>query len=140
VSGKSGGEYKVGYGKPPKATRFPKGRSGNPSGRPKKPAQSIDLGLILEQIENEEIIVVDNGKRKPMKKAEIQFRQLFTKAIKGDLKTARFLVNMAEEYFAPEASANWETEVMGVTDAKRRFGSNWPKKIDEWNAPYGGGQ
>ena len=27
--------YKVGYSKPPKATQFRKGRSGNPRGRPK---------------------------------------------------------------------------------------------------------
>ena len=27
--------YKVGYGKPPKATQFRKGKSGNPRGRPK---------------------------------------------------------------------------------------------------------
>jgi hypothetical protein len=140
MSGKSADTYEVGYGKPPKATRFQKGKSGNPSGRPKKPAQSLDLGLILEEIENEEILVVDNGRRKPMKKVEIHFRQLFTKAIKGDLKTARLLVNMAEEHFAPEASADWETELIGVTDAKRRFGSNWPKKIDELNAPYRSGR
>jgi hypothetical protein len=83
---------------------------------------------ILEAIENEEIGVLDNGKRKPMKKAEIYFRLLFTRAINGDLKTARLLVQMAEEYFAPEASAYWENEFIGVTEAKQRFGSNWPKK------------
>ena len=125
---------------PPKTTRFQKGKSGNPSGRPKKSAQSLDLGLVLEAIENEEIIVFDNGKRKPMKKAEIHFRQQFTKAINGDLQTARLLVQMAEEYFAPEASADRETELIGVTEAKRRFGSNWPKKIDELNALCGSGQ
>jgi hypothetical protein len=140
MSGNSEEDYEVGYRKPPVATRFQKGRSGNPSGRPKKSAQSLDLGLILEGIENEEIIVVDNGKRKPMKKAEIHFRQQFTKAINGDLKTARLLVQMAEEYFAPEASADRETELIGVTEAKRRFGSNWPKKIDELNAPYRSGR
>ena len=133
MSDKSAKTYEVGFGKPPKVTRFQKGKSGNPSGRPKKSAQSLDLGLVLEEIENEEIIVVDNGKRKPMKKAEIHFRQQFTKAINGDLKTARLLGQMAEEYFAPEASADWETELIGVTEAKRRFGSNWPKKIDELN-------
>jgi len=131
--------YKVGYGKPPRATRFQKGNSGNPSGRPKRPVQSLDLGLVLEEIENEEIIVIDNGKCKPMKKVEIHFRQLFTRGIKGDLKAARLLVSMAEEYFAPEARADWQTEVVGVTEAKQRFGKNWPKKIDELNAPYRSG-
>jgi hypothetical protein len=28
-------EYAVGYGKPPRSTRFAKGKSGNPKGRPK---------------------------------------------------------------------------------------------------------
>ena len=28
-------DYEVGYGNPPKHTRFPKGQSGNPKGRPK---------------------------------------------------------------------------------------------------------
>ena len=140
MSGKSPETYKVGYRKPPKATRFQKGKSGNPSGRPKKSAQPLDLGLILEEVENEEIIVLDNGKREPMTKAEIHFRQQFTKAINGDIKTARLLVQMAEEYFAPEASADWENEFMGVTEAKGRFGSNWPKKIDELNALCRGGR
>ena len=30
-----GADYEVGYGKPPKHTRFKKGQSGNPKGRPK---------------------------------------------------------------------------------------------------------
>jgi Family of unknown function (DUF5681) len=140
MGGNSEEDYEVGYRKPPVATRFQKGTSGNPSGRPKKVTQLLDPGLILEAIDNEEIAVFANGKRKPMKKAEIDFRQQFTKAINGDLKTARLLVQMAAEYFAPEASADWETELIGVTEAKRRFGSNWPKKIDELNAPYRSGR
>jgi hypothetical protein len=134
MSGTSTETYEVGYRKPPKATRFQKGSSGNPLGRPRKPAQSLDLGHVLEDIENEEIIVFDNGKRKPMKKSEIHFRQQFTKAINGDIKTARLLVQMAEEFFAPEARADWENEFIGATEANRRFGKNWPKKIGELNA------
>lgn len=136
MSGKTGGTYEVGYRKPPKETRFKKGESGNSSGRPKKPAQSLDLGLILEAIENEEILVVDNGKRKPMKKAEVHFRQIFMKAIKADMKTARLVVNMAEYYFGPEASADCQIEPIGVTEAKRRFGKSWPKKVEELNAAH----
>jgi hypothetical protein len=103
--------YEVGYGKPPIAKRFQKGTSGNPSGQPKKVPQPLDPGIILESIDNEEIVVIDNGKRKRMTKAEIQFRQLFTKAIRGDLKAARLIVNMAAKYFAPEVRGAQELEV-----------------------------
>lgn len=33
--------YKVGYGRPPKHSRFQKGRSGNPSGASSKPEKSV---------------------------------------------------------------------------------------------------
>jgi hypothetical protein len=36
-------DYKVGYGKPPKSGQFKKGTSGNPSGRPKKPTDSVSV-------------------------------------------------------------------------------------------------
>lgn len=38
-------DYKVGYGKPPVKTRFQKGKSGNPGGRPKRrnPPEPLDF-------------------------------------------------------------------------------------------------
>jgi hypothetical protein len=33
---KRGSPHEIGYGKPPRHTRFVKGRSGNPNGRPKR--------------------------------------------------------------------------------------------------------
>ena len=91
--------YTVGYGKPPKSTRIRKGISGNPSGRPKKSHQPFDFGLVLDKIENEEMTVVDKGKRKSMRKAEIYFRQLFTKRVEGHLPTAQLLVRNCGRVF-----------------------------------------
>jgi Family of unknown function (DUF5681) len=110
-------EYEVGYGKPPLATRYKKGQSGNPNGRPpKKIAQELDPGKILQSIDNEAIVVEINGKRKRMPKGEIYFRQLFTKAIKGDLTAARLIAKMATKYFGPEAEGPSETEFVIVRD------------------------
>ena len=129
--------YEVGYGKPPVDTRFQKGKSGNPSGKLKKVSQPLDPGVILESIDNEEIVVNDNGRRKRMTKAEIQFRQLFTKAIRGDLRAARLIASMAAEYFAPEVRGAQELEVIGTTEAAQRFGRRWRERVDELNAKLG---
>jgi Family of unknown function (DUF5681) len=129
-------DYEVGYKKPPVATRFKKRESGNPSGRPKKAKQLVDPGIILASIDNEEIIVNDNRKRKRMTKAEIQIRQLFTKAIKGNLTVARLIVNMATEYSAAEEGGFYDTEVIGVTEAAQRFGRNWQNRIQQHNARF----
>jgi hypothetical protein len=111
-------DYEVGYGKPPVATRYKKGQSGNPGGKPKKIAPALNPGKILQSIDNEEITVKIEGKGKRMLKAEIYFRQLFTKAIKGDLTDARTIAKMAVKYFGPEAEGPSETRFIIVPDKK----------------------
>jgi uncharacterized protein DUF5681 len=93
--------YEVGRGKAPKATRFPKGKSGNPKGRPKKKQEDFDPGKILQAIDNEETAV--DGKRNLRKKAEILFQNLFTEAIMESVEAATIVLNYAIEYFGPAA-------------------------------------
>jgi hypothetical protein len=120
MRGESDKDYEIGYGKTPVATRFKKGQSGNPSGKQKKVAQELDPGKVLQSIDNEVIFVNDNSKRKRMTKAEIHFRQLFAKAIKGDLTAARLVAKMAAEYFGPEAESPSDVQVIVVRDRARK--------------------
>ena len=62
MNDKNQNDYEIGYKKPPVAARYPKGKSGNPKGRPKEIAEEFDPGRILQAIDNEEIIVKIDGK------------------------------------------------------------------------------
>jgi hypothetical protein len=131
---KSNKTYDVGYKKPPRATRFPKGTSGNPGGKPKEVTPEFDLGKVLQALDNEEIIIMIDGKRKRMTRAEIHLRQLFTQGIKGDLTASRLLVKMACEHSEPGKSGKYNLECIGETEAAKRFGRNWKRKIEKLNA------
>jgi len=127
----------VGYMKPPKETRYKKGQSGHPEGRPIKVDEPLDPGSIVQAIESETTTFeLDNGKPKRMTKGEAHIRQMFRTAIAGDMKIAKLLMEMAETYFAPEAIVSYRIRPMSESEALRRFGKNWRQKIDKRNAPF----
>ena len=69
-------DYKVGYKKPPLHTRFQKGQSGNPRGRPKG---SKNFSTLLAEALNEPVVVTEDGRRRRISKRELGFKQLANK-------------------------------------------------------------
>jgi hypothetical protein len=64
-------DYEIGYAKPPERTRWKKGQSGNPRGRPKKPLPqlSIDTAEIIRRLDAELITV--GGQTMTRREAEL---------------------------------------------------------------------
>lgn len=86
-------DYEVGYGKPPKATQFEKGRSGNPKGRQKG---SLNAATLMQQLLAERVSVVEKGQEKTMPMMEVVLRRLVNKAASGDLKAAPLVLKLVE--------------------------------------------
>jgi hypothetical protein len=84
-------KQRVGYSHPPIATRFRKGQSGNPKGRPKG---AKNLKTLLRQALNEKITVNENGKRRAITKMQAGVKQLANKVASGDVKTTLRLVDL----------------------------------------------
>ena len=80
--------YEVGYGKPPKEHRFPKGRSGNPKGRPKG---SQNMQTIMSKVLGQKITVNEGGKTRQVTKREGVATAQVNKAIRGDTKAAEYV-------------------------------------------------
>ena len=105
----------VGYGRPPLATQFKKGISGNPKGRPKG---SVSLSTVVQRTSREPVSINENGKRKIITKAEAALKQLSNKAASGDLRAIKelmILIRSAEEQVACESPTPTD---LGETDLK----------------------
>ena len=89
------GDYAVGYGKPPKATKFKKGQSGNPSGRSKEP-QVDDVRLLLDRILAEPVKVQEAGQVRTITNLESILHIQMTNALKGSKKATRALIKHAK--------------------------------------------
>jgi hypothetical protein len=82
-----------GYGKPPKRTRFKKGRSGNPRGRPKR-EESFDE-LIRQEL-NKRIRIQENGRVIRITKREAWLRRIVNGAINRKARAQRTFVRIAK--------------------------------------------
>jgi len=89
------GDYAVGYGRPPTATRFQPGQSGNPRGRPKG---MKSVGELLEQALATRVTVQDNGRDRRMPVLEVVIRGLVNDAVRRDHKAMRAVFALLERH------------------------------------------
>jgi hypothetical protein len=93
------GNYTVGYGKPPAATRFRKGQSGNPRGRA---AGTRNLKTDLTEELAERIVIRENDQPRKVSKQRALVKTLTAKALKGDTRAANLVLNLLWRFIAQE--------------------------------------
>lgn len=75
----------VGYKQPPRSTRFQKGRSGNPKGRPPNRHKQFPYDTVLGQM----VTIREDGHERRVTAAEAFLLQLTRKGLQGDSAAAR---------------------------------------------------
>lgn len=89
----------IGYGKPPRHTRWKKGQSGNPRGR-EKGSRGLKADLHAELVSRMEIQM--NGKRISGTKQQLMLKTLTARAAAGDVRSIKALIDLVMQIFGPE--------------------------------------
>jgi hypothetical protein len=88
--------FEIGYGKPPKATQFKKGQSGNPKGG-KKAEPIEDVRIVIENVLAEQTKVRDGGKFRTVSNLEAIMQAQRINALKGNPKAVRTLFKLGQK-------------------------------------------
>ena len=96
------GDDDVGYGQPPKQTRFKPGRSGNPGGRPKGARNfKTDVRVTLET----PVKVTRDGMPRKVSTQKAMLLRLREKALSGDPRALDRLIHLAQAFNNEETAA-----------------------------------
>jgi len=120
----SEGDYEVGYGKPPRATRFAKGQSGNPRGRPRG---AKNFNTLLEEALNEAVTVTENGGRRKVSKRQAIVTQLVNRSATADFRAIKLLFEIVRENerhiepTSPETAEFSEADQRVIEQIRSRF-------------------
>ena len=116
-----GSDHDAGYGKPPRHSRFKKGQSGNPKGRPRGSRNfSTDLKATLE----EPTRVTHHGKAQTVSTQHAALMRLREKALGGEVRALDSLIELARLYNDEEMAeaairlSATDAEILEARDAK----------------------
>lgn len=85
----------VGYGKPPRHSRFKPGQSGNPRGRPRKNGSIEDM---IKRELDQTVKITEGGRELRISKREAIIKQFVNRAIKGDPKPLQLMLAHLEKH------------------------------------------
>jgi hypothetical protein len=108
MRGRKGGDYEIGYGKPPRETRFKQGQSGNVGGRPRG---SKNLATVMLKELSERLTISENGRQRKITKREALIKQVINKAVAGNPRLIQTLFNqipILEARFEESRAATFE--------------------------------
>ena len=119
--GSNKGDYEVGYRKPPVATRFKPGQSGNPKGarrkvQPNNLGEAVDAALMRRQT------VMIDGKRKRMSRLEIMAERITLDAAKGDIEAQRELIRIHQFHTKLERQSPRQSAAEQIVDVHLKIG------------------
>ena len=133
-------DYEVGYGRHPEKTRFKKGQSGNPKGRPKgkKNLAEIIRAACFEPVKVKD----DKGQVRTMPKIKVIATQLANSAAKGDLKATKAFLEILKQFgmLEPEPEPQLHTRPICISYVASKDGKPAPepegsrvyKSYEEW--------
>jgi hypothetical protein len=87
------GDNASGYGRPPAGTRFRKGQSGNPAGRPRGRYKEAPFEAVLGQM----VTIREGGTERSVTAAEAFLLQLAKRGLEGDTSAARATITAIAE-------------------------------------------
>jgi hypothetical protein len=132
-------EYKIGYGKPPKDSRFKPGNNANPEGRPKRRPPA--LAKTMQDFQGQLSRYTESGRKKTARRQDLISKKVVSDAVKGDVKSAEMLLNLWEHLKRNTdvgtrtiRISNWLHDYPGQTAEQktREFRMNSEAEAPEW--------
>jgi Family of unknown function (DUF5681) len=116
-------DERVGYRRPPLATRFRPGESGNPRGRPKG---ARNFSTVIASALSERVAVTENGRRRRITKLEAAIKQLVNRAAAGEARATTLLIQLAQANEAkaaqPDTERGGDADMVVMAELQRRLG------------------
>jgi hypothetical protein len=117
-------EYEIGYGKPPSHSRFKRGQSGNPRGRP---GGSKNLKTLVAQALNQLIVITEDGRQRKVTKREAIATELVNRSTNADFRAVKILLEILRdiegqpEPLSPETADYSEADEKVIAQLRARF-------------------